>query len=106
MQVISIKHLSSDSDSFAHGKLGAHDQRFKRVLSARGDGGDQENGQKKADVDSGEARLQALGYKQELRREFGLLSSACSSLAHMISSGITCEALHHQVAAPPHSICE
>ncbi|CAL8466365.1 g5901 [Coccomyxa elongata] len=88
-QVISMKHLSSDN--FAHGKLGWHDQRFNMVLSARGDAGDQENGQKKADVDSGEARLQALGYKQELRREFGLLSSTCSSLAFMaFSSGITC----------------
>ncbi|BDA51279.1 Amino-acid permease BAT1 homolog [Coccomyxa sp. Obi] len=84
-----MKYLSSNN--LAHGKLGGHDQHFNMVLSARGNAGDQENGHKKADLDSGEARLQALGYKQELRREFGLLSSTCSSLAFMaFSSGITC----------------
>ena len=100
-----MQHLSSDN--LTHGKLGGHDQRFSTPLSAREDAGDQEKGQKKANLDSGEARLHALGYKQELRREFGLLSSTCSSLAFMaFSSGITCEALHHPVAAHFQVICE
>jgi hypothetical protein len=41
-------------------------------------------------LDSGQARLQGLGYKQELQRKFGLFASFSSSLALMAySSGLT-----------------
>jgi hypothetical protein len=41
-------------------------------------------------LDSGELRLQTLGYKQELRREFSLFSSISCSIALMaFSSGLT-----------------
>ena len=41
-------------------------------------------------LDSGEARLHSLGYKQELKREFGFLTSTCASLGLMaFSSGLT-----------------
>lgn len=43
-------------------------------------------------MDSGEARLRELGYKQELRREWGLLSSFSGSLGFMaFTTGITGE---------------
>ncbi|KAK9902713.1 hypothetical protein WJX75_003543 [Coccomyxa subellipsoidea] len=49
-----------------------------------------EEGQMGTPRDSGEARLHLLGYKQELRREFGFLTSTCSSLGLMaFSSGLT-----------------
>ncbi len=32
-------------------------------------------------LDSGQRRLEELGYKQELRREFGILSSTCAGFA-------------------------
>lgn len=52
-------------------------------------------------MDSGEARLHSLGYKQELRREFGFLTSTCSSLGLMaFSSGLTGEcAIAHRITA-------
>ncbi len=41
-------------------------------------------------MDSGETRLRELGYKQELRREWGLLSSFSGSLGFMaFTTGIT-----------------
>ena len=46
-------------------------------------------------MDSGEARLRELGYKQELRREWGLLSSFSGSLALMaFTTGITGDGLY------------
>ena len=44
----------------------------------------------KQHIDSGEARLQALGYRQEMRRIFGAFTSfACSLVLMANSSGIT-----------------
>lgn len=47
-------------------------------------------GGKQAALDSGELRLEMLGYQQELRRDFGLFTSLCSSVSLMaFSSGLT-----------------
>ena len=40
-----------------------------------------------ARLDSGQARLQAMGYRQELRRSFGPLTSFATSLVLMANSG-------------------
>ena len=57
------------------------------ALSLPGEGGEMERA---GELDSGQRVLQALGYKQELRREFGFFASFSSSLALMAySSGLT-----------------
>ena len=48
--------------------------------------------------DSGQVRLEELGYKQELQREFGLLTSVavgCSVMSFLL--GVTGESPHHLI---------
>lgn len=56
---------------------------------------------KVAYIDSGEARIRELGYKQELVRNFGLISNASIGFtAISILTGITCEHL----SPPPYDV--